>query len=229
MLLNASKLYSAPRYACCAACHGCHGCAAVTRRTSPPLTRMSGSRPSTFVNAWCPTTCCCRHMKLRLRVEAGVSSRTRRYKRGSLRTHLLAPATSSVAPITRPNSVEREYAPWLASCMMDTPISAFIAPSSAAHSSDACEAAEKESGQVKERHRRAAAARTAKLLGKAKKAPNQKATRPARMQALLTNIAGCVRGSNCGCVQRGERRHEQHRVSAVRSRACTRAHAPAHP
>jgi hypothetical protein len=40
--------------------------------------------------------------------------------------------------MTREKSVEREYAPWLASCMTDTPISAFIAPSSAAHNSEAC-------------------------------------------------------------------------------------------
>jgi hypothetical protein len=39
--------------------------------------------------------------------------------------------------------------------------------------------------------------RTAKLSRKAKKAPNQKSARPSRMHAVLTNMAGCVRGSNC--------------------------------
>ena len=64
-------------------------------------------------------------------------------------THLLAPATSSVAPMMRPNSVEREYAPWLASCMIETPISAFMAPSSAAHSKQACTKAQELSGTLK--------------------------------------------------------------------------------
>ena len=65
---------------------------------------MSGSTPSTLVYAWWPTTCCCLHMNED------------------------APATSSVSCMACRKNLLFPYAPWFASCWMETPISALHTP-----------------------------------------------------------------------------------------------------